>query len=108
MDADFMEKLHLLKAEWYKNNKRILKINSGYRCRNHPIERKKKTLGPHTKGKAVDICISGEDATKLFNLAKKYMSGIGYSFKGGSRSHFLHLDSLTPEEAERPAVWSYR
>jgi len=108
MDADFMERLQLLRTEWYKESTRVLKVNSGFRCKNHPIEKRKKHLGPHTKGKAVDVLISGKDATKLFKMAKKYMSGIGYNFKGRSRSHFLHLDSLTPEEAQRPAVWNYR
>ena len=108
MDEDFMERLQLLRAEWYKENTRVLKVNSGFRCKDHPIERRKIIVGPHTKGKAVDILISGKDATRLFKMAKKYMSGIGYNFKGGSRSHFLHVDSLTPQEAERPAVWSYR
>ena len=108
MDADFMERLQLLRAEWYKESTRVLKVNSGFRCKKHPIERRKKIVGPHTKGKAVDILISGKDATKLFKIAKQYMSGIGYSFKGRSKRHFLHIDSLTPEEAERPAVWNYK
>ena len=108
MDEDFMERLQLLRAEWYKENTRVLKVNSGFRCKDHPIERRKKIVGPHTKGKAVDILISGKDATRLFKMAKKYMSGIGYNFKGGSRSHYLHVDSLTPQEAERPAVWNYK
>ena len=59
MDEDFMERLQLLRAEWYKENTRVLKVNSGFRCKNHPIERRKKIVGPHTKGKAVDILISG-------------------------------------------------
>tara|TARA_Y100000310_G_C20565442_1_gene755238 strand:+ start:168 stop:509 length:342 start_codon:yes stop_codon:yes gene_type:complete len=113
MDADFMERLQLLRAEWYKESTRVLRVNSGFRCKKHnarvsKFASKVDGSGPHTLGKAVDILISGNDATKLFKMAKQYMSGIGYSFKGRSGSHFLHLDTLTPEEAERPAVWAYK
>ena len=112
MDADFMNRLQLLRAEWYKDSKRILKVSSGYRCIDHnrrvsKYASKTDGTGPHTKGKAVDILISGKDATRLFTLAKKYMSGIGYSFRGKRRNHYLHMDTLTPEEAPRPSVWRY-
>jgi uncharacterized protein YcbK (DUF882 family) len=112
MDVDFMDRLQLLRTEWYKESTRILKVSSGFRCRKHNARVSKFSRsdgsGPHTLGKAVDILISGNDATKLFKMAKQYMSGIGYSFKGRSRYHYLHLDTLTPEEADRPAVWAYK
>jgi hypothetical protein len=52
-------------------------------------------------GKAIDIAISGRDAKRLYKIAKKYMTGIGIS------KRYIHMDSLTSEEAPRPTVWRY-
>jgi len=113
MDADFMDRLQLLRAEWYKTNKRVLKVSSGYRCKKHNARVSKYASkidgsGPHTFGKAVDILISGHDANHLYIIAKKYMSGIGFSQNGPKRFRYLHMDALTPEEADRPAIWAYK
>ena len=115
MDKDFLDRFQKIRSEWYRiSGKDLIKsISSGYRCPSHNRRVSKYASkidgsGPHTKGKAVDIKVSGKDATRLFRIAKKHMSGIGYNLKGRNRSHFLHVDSLTPEEADRPAVWSYR
>ena len=94
MDNDFMSKLEKIKDEWYSQSTNRLKITSGYRCHNH-------NRNVSTKGKAVDILISGSDSKKLYRIAKKHMTGIGIS------KNFIHMDALTPEEAPRPTVWRY-
>jgi uncharacterized protein YcbK (DUF882 family) len=105
MDNDFMSKLEKIKDEWYSQSTNRLKITSGYRCHNHnrnvSIHASEDGSGPHTKGKAVDILISGSDSKKLYRIAKKHMTGIGIS------KNFIHMDALTPEEAPRPTVWRY-
>ena len=110
MDRDFLKRLQNIRIEWFKETgKDIIElISSGYRCKNHPIERRKKHLGPHTKGKAVDIKVSGKDAKKLFKIAKKYMTGIGLAQRNRKKKNrYIHLDALTPREAPRPTIWVY-
>ena len=113
MDEDFMDRFQLMRVEFIKekNIDIINHISSGYRCKNHPIESKKKNngMGPHTRGKAVDIKIYGNNANALFYIAKKYMTGIGMAQRGrNKRSRYIHIDSLNPKEARRPTIWQYK
>ena len=105
MDTDFMSRLEKMREEWYGQSNRILKVNSGYRCKEHNrhVSRfaAKDGSGPHTMGKAIDIAISGRDAKRLYKIARKYMTGIGIS------KRYIHMDSLTSAEAPRPTVWRY-
>jgi len=105
MDTDFMSRLEKMREEWYSQSNRILKVNSGYRCKDHNrhVSRfaQKDGSGPHTMGKAIDIAISGRDAKRLYRIARKHMTGIGIS------KRYIHMDSLTSEEAPRPTVWRY-
>ena len=114
MDRDFLNRFQKVRAEWFKETGKDLvrSVSSGYRCNDHnrkvsKFASKIDGSGPHTFGKAVDILISGHDATHLYTIAKKYMSGIGLSQKGPRRFRYMHLDALTPEEANRPAIWAY-
>ena len=103
MNAEFMEKLTSLRADWGQP----MVVTSGYRCPNHPIEAKKAKPGTHASGRAVDIAIQGEDAYKFLCAALGHgFSGIGVNQKGSAR--FIHLDDLTRDEGwPRPRVWSY-
>ena len=105
MDKDFMIRLERIREEWYKQSNKVLKVSSGYRCKSHNRRVSKYAAkdgsGPHTLGKAIDITISGKDATRLYKIAKKHMTGIGIS------RNYIHIDSLTSEEAPRPTVWRY-
>lgn len=105
MDADFMERLTSLRADWGKP----MVVNSAYRCPKHPIEARKKpgTVGAHTTGRAADISIAGEDAYLMLCAALGHgFTGIGVQQKGSGR--FLHLDDLTKDEkSARPRLWSY-
>ena len=61
VDKDFLDRLQALRTKLGFP----LIITSGYRSETHPVEAKKKKLGAHTTGKAVDIKISGHRAFEL-------------------------------------------
>ena len=108
MQPEFMESLEKIRMEM----NRPLKLSSAFRCSKH--NQKVSSTGPngpHTDhghgGQAVDILISGSDALRLMEVARKYgMSGIGVKQQGKSR--FIHLDNLGNATGQpRPWVWSY-
>jgi zinc D-Ala-D-Ala carboxypeptidase len=100
MKPDFMAKLQALRTTYGKP----MRVTSGYRCPQHPIEAKKAAPGAHASGCAVDIGVEGADAHRLLTLAMAAgFTGIGVQQKGTGR--FLHLDTLTA--GTRPTVWSY-
>ncbi len=78
-----------------------LRVTSGYRCANHPIEKKKAKPGQHNVA-AIDLGVSRKDAVRLLRIAMSYQSirGIGVQQKGDAR--FLHFDMRT-----EPTIWSY-
>jgi len=98
MDADFVDWLNLLREE--ANFPFV--ITSGYRCPEHPIEKRKSKPGAHSTGRAVDIAVSGAQSIIVMKLALNAgCERIGVNQKGGSR--FIHLDL-----ADKPsASWSY-
>lgn len=84
------------------------KITSGYRCKDHPIEKKKVNPGAHRDGLAADIGVRGQKAYEVISQAKKFgFTGIGVAQKGNSR--FIHLD-VSPQKHTRPRpwIWSYQ
>jgi uncharacterized protein YcbK (DUF882 family) len=100
MQADFMLKLQTLRSVYGKP----MRITSGYRCPEHPIEAKKAQPGAHASGCACDIGVEGQDAHRLLKLAfAAGFTGVGVQQKGSGR--FIHLDTL--EGGPRPNVWSY-
>jgi len=75
-------------------------VNSGYRCANHPAEKKKATPGEHTYGTAVDLaCNSTERFTICFAAKAMGCDRIGIG-KG-----FIHLglSRLLPQHV----MWDY-
>lgn len=103
MDADTMWKLQELRDSFGKP----MRVTSGYRCPEHPVEIVKSKGGAHTLGRAVDIAVQGSDAYALAMLAMRQgWQGVGVNQKGDGR--FMHLDDLTSREGwPRPTVWSY-
>jgi zinc D-Ala-D-Ala carboxypeptidase len=100
MQADFMSRLQALRMKYGKP----MRVTSGYRCPQHPIEAKKAKPGAHASGCACDIGVEGADAHRLLRLALELgFTGIGVQQKGTGR--FLHLDTL--EGATRPTIWTY-
>jgi zinc D-Ala-D-Ala carboxypeptidase len=98
---DLLAPLQAMRTEYGK----AMKISSGYRCPQHPIEVKKSTPGAHALGIAADIAIEGAEAHKILSLAFKHgFTGIGVQQKGTGR--FLHVD-VRSGQLPTPAVWSY-
>jgi len=85
-----------------------LPINSAYRCPKHPIESRKKKLGAHTQGLAVDIRVNGYKAWKVLMLAMQMgcFTGVGINQKGSRNARFIHLD-ISQDDIIRPTVWNY-
>ena len=103
MDADFMEKLEMLRNTVNKP----LPLSSAYRCPDHndSVSSTGRT-GPHTTRKAVDIRCSGNlSHAVLAEAGIQGFSGLGIQQKGAHGGRYIHIDTLS--EGLRPWVWSY-
>jgi zinc D-Ala-D-Ala carboxypeptidase len=79
MKPEFMAKLQKLRETYGAP----MKVTSGYRCPQHPIEAKKASPGAHASGQAVDIGVQGSDAHTLLRMAlEEGFTGIGVQQKG--------------------------
>ena len=114
MQPEFMESLERIRVEM----NRPLKLSSAFRCAKHNQEVSSTgPNGPHTDhgegGQAVDVRISGADALRLVEVAKKFgMTGIGVKQSGPAGKRFIHLDNLGSNYTKltggpRPWLWSY-
>lgn len=76
------------------------KINSGYRCENHP-ESKKNPTSSHIKGLAADIkCTDSKTRAKMMD-ALVYVDFQRF----GIAKNFIHVDVDT--EKASPVIWVY-
>ena len=83
-------------------------VTSGYRCKDHPIEARKREPGSHSTGLAIDINVFGENAFKLTQL--EITSGIkriGWNQKGEHNKRFVHLDIAESSGLPSPTIWTY-
>jgi zinc D-Ala-D-Ala carboxypeptidase len=98
---ELMDKLQALRVKYGK----AMRITSGYRCPQHPIEAKKSAPGAHALGIACDVGVEGAEAHKVLQLAFELgFTGIGVQQKGTGR--FIHLD-VRAGQLPGPTVWSY-
>ena len=98
---ELLDKIQALRTAYGKP----MKVTSGYRCPQHPIEAKKSTPGAHALGLACDIGVEGGEAYSVLKLAfAAGFTGIGVQQKGSGR--FIHLD-IRNGELPGPTVWSY-
>jgi zinc D-Ala-D-Ala carboxypeptidase len=98
---ELMDKLQELRTRYGKP----MKITSGYRCPQHPIEAKKTSPGAHALGLAADVGVEGAEAYQVMKLAFELgFTGIGVQQKGTGR--FIHLD-VRNGQLPTPATWSY-
>jgi uncharacterized protein YcbK (DUF882 family) len=85
-------------------------VTSGARCakRNNEVATTGDD-GPHTKGGAFDIGISGERALVLVDRAREVgFTGIGVKQKGPHAERCIHVDDLPNADGQpRPTIWSY-
>jgi uncharacterized protein YcbK (DUF882 family) len=96
MKPEFMALLQRLRTEFGP-----MVISSGWRCRDHPVEKDKASPGMHPTGMAADVAVHGADAVRLLRLALALgFTGIGIQQKGAGR--FVHLDLRVV-----PTIWSY-
>jgi zinc D-Ala-D-Ala carboxypeptidase len=104
MNEAFVARLQSLRSHYGKS----MTISSGYRCPEHPIEKKKAKPGTHASGHAADIKVSQGAALELLTMAVRSgaFTGIGIAQKGPQSSRFLHLDDK-PMGPTRPTIWSY-
>lgn len=104
MNPEFMEKVEKLREKLDFP----FKVNSAYRCPQHPIEAAKRTPGAHASGRAIDIGVSHKNAYRLIQAAQEAgFTGIGIAQKKG-HPRFIHIDDLPDSEGRpRPHIWSY-
>lgn len=105
MDKDFMDRLERLRRDLGF----AFPVSSGYRCAAHNMKVSTTGMsGCHTFGVAIDLKLSGERAYRVVTAAAAYgFTGIGVNQKGPHEKRFIHLDTLSPKEGPRPAIWSY-
>ena len=102
MQPEFLSILERIRARYGAP----MRISSGYRCPEHPVEASKPSPGAHSTGLAVDVLIYGDRALELMQIAlEEGIHGLGVSQKGDHSSRFIHLDIL--EGRGRPNCWSY-
>ena len=105
--SDGMDKLFLDTIQSIRTQFGPMEISSGYRCENHPAEKRKREPGAHNAGVACDVSVYGESAWRLLRVAANFpeVRGVGVSQKGDLEKRFIHLDSAT--DGTRPWIWSY-
>ncbi len=92
MNPDFMDRLQAIRKRFGP-----LRVTSGFRCPDHPVEARKAKPGMHGRGRAVDVAVIGGARMELIRLALALgMRGFGFG-----RS-FQHLD-----DRENYASWTY-
>ena len=67
-------------------------IHSGYRCAQHPVEKRKERPGEHSYGLAVDIKCYGSSALELIRIAQEHeIERMGVMQKGDFAARFIHI-----------------
>lgn len=98
MDDDLLDGLQMLSD----NTNRKITINSGYRCVNHPIERKKKVPGEHSRACAADIVIEGMTPKQMYIEALKIPQFLEGGIGVYVGKNIIHVDARGHK-----ARWSY-
>ena len=80
-----------------------LKVNSAYRCPQHPIEARKPKHGHHARGLAADLVPLAVPLRAFYDVvrAEQRIKGIGVDHAAG----YIHVDV---REAAEPVLWVYR
>lgn len=78
-------------------------ITSGYRSKDHPIEREKEKAGTHAQGIAADIQVS--DGNKRYKIVEQAIQ-MGFTGVGIART-FVHVDSRVVGADKAPVMWTY-
>lgn len=80
-----------------------LKVNSAYRCPQHPVEASKPKSGYHARGLAADLVPLAMPLRAFYDVvrAEPKIKGIGVDHTAG----YIHVDV---REAAAPVLWVYR
>lgn len=80
-----------------------LKVNSAYRCPEHPIEARKPKPGFHARGLAADLVPLAVPLRAFYDVVRTEprIKGIGVDHAAG----YIHVDV---REAAAPVFWVYR
>jgi uncharacterized protein YcbK (DUF882 family) len=80
-----------------------LKVNSAYRCANHPLEARKRKPGFHTRGIAADLVPLAISLHAFYDVVRSEprIKGIGVDHAAG----YIHVDV---RDAVAPVLWVYR
>jgi len=80
-----------------------LKVNSAYRCPQHPVEARKPKPGFHARGLAADLVPLAMPLRAFYEVvrAEPQVKGIGVDHSAG----YIHVDVL---EAAESVCWVYR
>jgi uncharacterized protein YcbK (DUF882 family) len=80
-----------------------LKVNSAYRCPQHPVEARKPKPGFHARGIAADLVPLAMPLRTFYEVvrAEPRIKGIGVDHVAG----YIHIDV---REASGPVLWVYR
>lgn len=100
MRPEFLEWLQGVRTEYGK----VIKINSGFRDKTHPLEAAKETPGTHSLGLACDIEVRGKDALDLLRIClNRGAKRVGVYQRGDKR--WLHID-IAYRYGFPIAIWS--
>lgn len=109
MDPDFMDKMQTIRTRLGA----AMVETSGYRCPNHPEERKKSQPGAHATGHAMDVTVANKSlcdkvVDEAYNVG---MTGKGIKAKNGTQDRpMIHLDDINTKQyphISRPMLWTY-
>ena len=80
-----------------------IRINSAYRCPQHPIEARKPKPGHHARGLAADLVPLAMPLRSFYDVVRTEprIKGIGVDHAAG----YIHVDA---REAAEPVIWVYR
>jgi len=99
MDVEFIHKLDQLREACGFP----FIITSGFRSKDHSIEKKKEKAGTHAQGIAADIrARNGNERYKIVQEAIK----LGFTGVGIART-FIHVDSRIVGADKAPVMWCY-
>lgn len=78
-------------------------ITSGYRSKNHSVEKRKEKPGTHAQGYAADIKTTG--GSQRYKIIEQAFL-LGFSGVGVARG-FIHVDDRAIHDGKAPVAWCY-
>lgn len=105
-ELGFMLKVERVRMRFAKP----MRVSSAARCAEHNARVSRTgATGPHTRRRAIDFTVNGEDALRVVQLMiEEGFTGIGVAQRGPHGARFIHGDDLPDASGQpRPFIWSY-